>query len=64
MTAVLEHRYFGESLPFRNNSFTAKNLRYFTLENVMADAVSFVDFVRTNVIAAAHSKVIVVGGTY
>ncbi|RDX41422.1 peptidase S28 [Lentinus brumalis] len=64
MTAVLEHRYFGQSLPFGNNSFTAKNLRYFTLENVMADAVSFVNFVKTNVTGAAHSKVIVVGGSY
>ncbi len=61
MTAVLEHRYFGESLPFENNSFTAKNFRYFTLENVMADAVSFVDFVKTNVTGATYS---VVGGTY
>lgn len=62
MTAVLEHRYFGESLPFGNESYTSKNLRYFTLENVMADAVSFVDFVKKNVTGAAHSKVIVVGG--
>jgi hypothetical protein len=40
MTVSLEHRYFGESLPFGQEfSFTRENISYLTLQNVMADAV-------------------------
>ncbi len=61
---TLEHRYFGLSLPFGNESYTTENLQYFTLENVMADAVTFMDIVKKNVTGAEASKVIVVGGAY
>ncbi|KAI0718395.1 peptidase S28 [Cerioporus squamosus] len=64
MVATLEHRYFGSSLPFGNGSYTTENLQHFTLENVMADAVTFMDFVKKNVTGAEASKAIVVGGSY
>ncbi|RDX46464.1 peptidase S28 [Lentinus brumalis] len=64
MVVTLEHRYFGLSLPFGNESYTTENLQYFTLENVMADAVTFMDIVKKNVTGAEVSKVIVVGGSY
>ena len=62
LTATLEHRYFGQSLPFGNDSYTLDNLKHFTLENVMQDAVNFLNFIKQNVTGAADSKVIVAGG--
>ncbi|EJF58988.1 hypothetical protein DICSQDRAFT_128566 [Dichomitus squalens LYAD-421 SS1] len=64
IVATLEHRYFGQSLPFGNNSYTLDNLKPFTLDNVMQDAVHFLDFVKKNVTGAAKSKTIVAGGSY
>ena len=37
-----EHRYYGESLPFGNNSFNADGLKYLTVENVIADYALFI----------------------
>ena len=62
ITATLEHRYFGQSLPLGNDSYTLDNLKHFTLENVMQDAVNFLNFIKQNVTGAADSKVIVAGG--
>ncbi|KAI4633240.1 hypothetical protein J4E80_000603 [Alternaria sp. BMP 0032] len=38
-TIVLEHRYWGDSTPFRN--FTTENLKYLTVENSMKDITYF-----------------------
>jgi len=32
-----EHRYYGESLPLGNDSFTKENIQYLTVENALAD---------------------------
>ncbi|RDA85072.1 hypothetical protein CP532_3102 [Ophiocordyceps camponoti-leonardi (nom. inval.)] len=37
---ILEHRYFGESLPFGKN-FSTPNMRYQTLDNAMQDIIHF-----------------------
>jgi len=43
MAVSLENRYFGESQPFGPSlSFTPMNIAYLTLDNVMADAVNFI----------------------
>ncbi|KAJ7166404.1 serine carboxypeptidase S28-domain-containing protein [Mycena crocata] len=62
----IEHRYFGRSLPFGNNSYTTENFRFLTLDNVMSDSVAIVDWWRTNVTngAGKDSPVIVFGGSY
>ena len=52
LTATLEHRYFGQSLPFGNASYTQDNFKYLTLENVMQDAVNFFGFIKSNVTGA------------
>ncbi|KZV94778.1 hypothetical protein EXIGLDRAFT_834749 [Exidia glandulosa HHB12029] len=59
----VEHRYFGESLPFGNDSYTNENLRHLTLDNIMSDTISLVDWYKKT-INATDSKVIVVGGSY
>jgi hypothetical protein len=59
----LEHRYFGESAPFGQvDSYTNSNIKFLSLENVMADAVSFMRFIQKTVAGAEESKPIVVSG--
>ncbi|KAF2119087.1 serine carboxypeptidase S28-domain-containing protein [Lophiotrema nucula] len=64
MAVSLEHRYFGNSLPFGNASMEVKNVKYLTLENVMADGVAFVEWLRTSVPGAQDSKVVIASGSY
>jgi pimeloyl-ACP methyl ester carboxylesterase len=59
-----EHRYYGISLPFGNNSFTRENLAYLTAEQAMADyATLMLNLKRTNK-GLSESKVILFGGSY
>ncbi|KAF2738968.1 hypothetical protein EJ04DRAFT_573409 [Polyplosphaeria fusca] len=60
----LEHRYFGESLPFGSRSQEVNNLRLLTLENVMADGVRFAEWLRESVPGAEKSRVILASGSY
>lgn len=64
MAVSLEHRYFGESMPFGNStvSWTPMNMKYLTLDNVMADAVNFVNMLKTNYSGASESKTLVTSG--
>jgi hypothetical protein len=36
LVVFVEHRYYGESLPFGSDSFTARNISYLTIEQAMA----------------------------
>lgn len=62
IAATIEHRYFGLSVPFGNDSYTHENIVYLTLENVIADAVNFVEGIRANVTGAENSPVIIASG--
>ncbi|KAI1378058.1 peptidase S28 [Hypoxylon crocopeplum] len=64
LAVSLEHRYFGQSMPFGKNSHTISNLKYLTLDNVMADAVSFIEHVKATNKGAADSRVLVASGSY
>ncbi|KUJ10184.1 uncharacterized protein LY89DRAFT_787808 [Mollisia scopiformis] len=61
--AVLEHRFFGTSIP---ESFDGSLASFapLSLDNVMEDAVSFIEFIQKSVPGAANSKAIVTGGSY
>jgi hypothetical protein len=63
---ILEHRYFGPSKPFgaSNPAEQSEEFQYLTLDNVMDDAVAFVDSLRTNLTGGARSKVIITGCSY
>jgi serine carboxypeptidase S28 len=63
LAVSLEHRYFGESLPFGpNTSWTSPAMKYLTLDNVMADAVNFIGMLKKTVSGASTSKVFVASG--
>jgi len=58
-----EHRYFGTSMPFGDESFNKDNLAYLTVEQAMMDYVEFMtDYKKTN--GLEDRAVIVGGGSY
>ncbi|XP_076177108.1 lysosomal Pro-X carboxypeptidase [Ptiloglossa arizonensis] len=59
-----EHRYYGESLPYGNKSYTDfQKLGYLTSEQALADFIDLIQYLRSNP-KNAHSPVIVFGGSY
>ncbi|EXJ67223.1 uncharacterized protein A1O5_09870 [Cladophialophora psammophila CBS 110553] len=63
LVITLEHRFFGLSNP-SNASNPIDRYQTLTLENVMSDAVTFVQHIKNTVAGAKNSKVIVTGGSY
>ncbi|KAJ9604009.1 hypothetical protein H2200_011531 [Cladophialophora chaetospira] len=63
MVISLEHRFFGLSTP-SNASDVKERYKTLTLENVMLDAVTFVNHIKDTVKGAKNSKVILSGGSY
>ncbi|KAI6201590.1 putative effector protein [Aphelenchoides besseyi] len=61
-----EHRYYGKSLPFGNQSFSSlKNLGYLSSEQALADFAEIITFMKNKRIPnAVHSPVIAFGGSY
>lgn len=63
MVITLEHRFFGLSNP-SNASNPIEKYTSLTLENVMLDAVTFVEHMKDTVPGAKDSRVIISGGSY
>ncbi|KAF4626582.1 hypothetical protein G7Y89_g11577 [Cudoniella acicularis] len=60
LAVSLEHRYFGDSLPFGPaKSWTNAGFEYLNLDNVMADAVSFIDVLKETIPSASDGKAFV-----
>lgn len=61
MVITLEHRFFGTSFPagFEGKK---KDFAPLTLDNIVQDAVTFIEYIKKTVPGAATSKVIVNGG--
>ncbi|CAG9856647.1 unnamed protein product [Phyllotreta striolata] len=68
LIAFIEHRYYGESLPFGNESLVIDNLRYLTTTEVLADFVQTIDVVKRealeNLVSFDRHPVIAFGGGY
>jgi len=66
MLVFAEHRYYGESLPFGNQSSSVDPLKvgYLSSSQALADYADLLTFLRASVPGAAHSPVIVFGGSY
>ena len=45
---VLEHRYYGKSLPFGNDSLSLENLKFLNTEQALKDLAYFIDQNKNN----------------
>ena len=62
-----EHRYYGETQPFRSNSSgggNASTLQWLTLEQALADYATLIHALKVERGAPATTKVIALGGSY
>ncbi|XP_036419132.1 lysosomal Pro-X carboxypeptidase isoform X1 [Colossoma macropomum] len=60
-----EHRYYGESLPFGDESYSnAKYLNYLTSEQALADFAVLIENLKKSFPGAQNSPVIAIGGSY
>lgn len=62
----MEHRYYGESLPFRAQSFTNQNLKYLNSKQALKDIAFFIEELKRNKwysISPINSW-ITIGGSY
>jgi pimeloyl-ACP methyl ester carboxylesterase len=60
-----EERYYGESLPFGKDSFSAEHVKYLTVENILADYVALVKFLKRDLgDDATNCPVIAFGGSF
>ena len=55
-----EHRYFGESMPFGDQSFKRDNLPYLTVEQAMMDYVDLIKFLKVD--KNMEDRAVIVGG--
>ncbi|XP_053975185.1 lysosomal Pro-X carboxypeptidase [Hylaeus volcanicus] len=59
-----EHRYYGESMPYGNQSFNgSRHLGYLTSQQALADYVDLIQYLRSK-LEYKYSPVIVFGGSY
>lgn len=64
MLVFSEHRYYGTSLPFGDQSFTKENVVYLSVEQALADHAVLIDHIKSNTSGANTSSVIAFGGSY
>uniref|UniRef100_A0A4W6C4T5 Lysosomal Pro-X carboxypeptidase n=1 Tax=Lates calcarifer TaxID=8187 RepID=A0A4W6C4T5_LATCA len=65
MLVFAEHRYYGESLPFGQDSYSdSKHLNYLTSEQALADFAVLIQNLKNTIPRAVHSPVIAIGGSY
>jgi len=66
MLVFAEHRYYGESLPFGNESSSTDPLKvgYLSSSQALADYADLLTFLRGSIEGAKDSPVIVFGGSY
>lgn len=58
----IEHRYYGESLPFGNSSFDLNKIGYLSVEQAIADFAVIIDNIKTKL--GVDIPVIALGGSY
>ena len=63
LVVFIEHRYYGTSLPYGNNSFDIPNIDYLTSEQALADYATFITDLKSDQVYSS-SPVIAFGGSY
>ncbi|MBN3293335.1 PCP carboxypeptidase, partial [Polypterus senegalus] len=65
MLVFAEHRYYGESLPFGDQSYRdAKTLNFLTSEQALADFAVLIKHLKKTIPGTQNSSVIAIGGSY
>ena len=64
LVVFAEHRYYGTSLPFGNNSFDYPHINYLTAEQALADYAYLISSLKATYPGASKSPVIAFGGSY
>lgn len=65
MVIILEHRFYGESLPFGNDTFKLPNMKLLTSEQALSDTAYFISMVNKNKMHGIDKNPwITVGGSY
>ena len=61
-----EHRYYGESMPFGNESLTPENAVYLSTEQALADYAYLLTELKNNILGtqAVECPIISFGGSY
>uniref|UniRef100_A0A8C6XEC2 Lysosomal Pro-X carboxypeptidase n=1 Tax=Naja naja TaxID=35670 RepID=A0A8C6XEC2_NAJNA len=60
-----EHRYYGDSLPFGNKSYTdAKHLNYLSSQQALADFAVLIQHLKNTIPGTENTPVIAIGGSY
>lgn len=64
MLVFVEHRYYGETLPFGAKSFSPSNLQWLTMEQALADYQHLIHTLKHSLWDSPDSPVIAFGGSY
>lgn len=59
-----EHRFYGKSLPFGDDSFTQDNVKYLTVDQTLMDYVKLIEKVKSGNPLYKESPVFAFGGSY
>lgn len=63
---VLEHRYYGASQPFGNDSWSFENMKYLTIDLALADLAYFINWCKDTQLFGINKNTpwITIGGSY
>jgi lysosomal Pro-X carboxypeptidase len=62
LVVFAEHRYYGDSMPYGNQSSSKEHLNYLTSEQALADYAYLIKYIKLNYNGAEKSPVIAFGG--
>jgi len=62
---ILEHRFYGESLPFGKDSFRLDNMKLLSSEQALRDIAHFIQYVKGNqLFGITNEPWVIAGGSY